>query len=226
MSDWFENGATAEFCLTDEKSCVLKPPTLSHLYAAATPISALTAWQGLVDRAKVKSGDRVLIVGASGSVGLMAVQIARLRGCIVFGSASASAALQLASLGCEETLDYRTQPFHENLQNIDVVFDTVGGDTLARAEKILAPRGRMVTIAADAEGNDGPAIKAAFFIVESSVPQLELVARLLQEGKLQSFVKAVMPLADAPQAYSVNVNLSGIGKLVLQVGDAEPEPIY
>ncbi len=156
----------------------------------------------------------------------MAVQIARLRGCIVFGSASASAALQLASLGCEETLDYRTQPFHEYLQNIDVVFDTVGGDTLARAEKILAPRGRMVTIAADAEGNDDPAIKAAFFIVESSVPQLELVARLLQEGKMQSFVKAVMLLADAPQAYSVTVNVSGLGKLVLQVGDAEPESIY
>ncbi len=226
MSDWFENGATAEFCLTDEKSCILKPPTLSHLSAAATPISALTAWRGLVERAKVKSGDRVLIVGASGSVGLMAVQIARLRGCIVFGSASASAALQLASLGCEETLDYRTQPFHDYLQNIDVVFDTVGGDTLARAEKILALRGRMVTIAADAEGNDHPAIKAAFFIVESSVPQLELVARLLQEGKLQSFVEAVMPLADAPQAYSVNVNVSGLGKLILQVGDAEPEPIY
>ncbi len=80
MSDWFEKGATAEFCLTNENSIVFKPRTLSHVQAAATPISALTAWQALVERAEVKSGDRVLIVGASGSVGLMAVQIARLQG--------------------------------------------------------------------------------------------------------------------------------------------------
>ena len=225
MSDWFENGTTAEFCLTDENSSVLKPRTISHVQAAAIPIAALTAWQGLVERAKVKSEDRVLIVGASGSVGLMAVQIARLHGCIVFGSASASAAAQLGSLGCEETLDYRTQPFNEYLRDIDVVFDTVGGDTLARAEKILAPDGRMVTIAADAEGNNDPAIKAAFFIVESSAPQLELLVRLLQAGKLQPFVKAVMPLAEAPRAYSGKVSVSGLGKLVLQIGEAEPEAV-
>ncbi len=221
MSDWFENGATAEFCLTDEKSSILKPSTLSHVHAASVPISALTAWQGLVERAKVKSGDRVLIVGASGSVGLMAVQIARLSGCIVFGSAAASAAPQLTLLGCEATLDYRTQPFDEHLRDVDVVFDTVGGDTLARAEKILAPHGRMVTIAADAEGNNDPAIKAAFFIVEASVSQLERVVRLLEEGKLQPFVKAVLPFAEASRAYSGGGQVSGLGKLVLEVGDVK-----
>ena len=225
MSDWFENGATAEVCLTDAKSSILKPPTLSHAHAAATPISALTAWQGLVERAEIKSGDRVLIVGASGSVGLMAVQIARLHGCIVFGSASASAAPQLGSLGCEETLDYRTQPFNEHLRDIDVVFDTVGGDTLNRAEKILAPHGRMATIAADAERSNDPVIRAAFFIVEPSVSQLELVVTLLQEGKLQTFVRAILPLAEAPRAYSGSVTASGLGKLVLQVENAEPEPV-
>ena len=99
-----------------------------------------------------------------------------------------------------------------------MVFDTVGGNTLARAEKMLAPRGRMLTIAADA-------MKAAFFIVESCVPQLEIVVRFLQEGKLQPFGKAVMPLAEAPRAYSGNPNVSGLGKLVLQVGNAEPEPV-
>jgi NADPH:quinone reductase-like Zn-dependent oxidoreductase len=225
MNDWFENGATAEFCLTDEKSSILKPRSISHVEAAASPISALTAWQGLVERAKVKSGDRVLIVGASGSVGLMAVQIARLYGCIVSASASASAAPQLASLGCAEILDHRTQPFDEYLRDIDVVFDAVGADTLARAEKILAPLGRMVTIAADAEGNNDPAIKAAFFIVEPSVPQLQRVVRLLEEGKLHPFVKAVLPFAEAPRAYSGNVNVSGLGKLVLEVGETEAEAV-
>lgn len=220
MSDWFGNGATAEFCLTDEQSIILKPSTLSHVHAASVPISALTAWQGLVDRAKVKPGDRVLIVGASGSVGLMAVQIARLHGCTVFGSASASAAPQLKLLGCEETLDYRTQPFHEYFQDVDVVFDTIGGDTLARAEKILAPHGRMITIAADAEGNNDPVIKAAFFIVEASASQLACVVGFLGEGKLQPFVKAVLPFAQAPRVYSEGENVLGLGKLVLQVGEA------
>ncbi len=221
MSDWFENGATADFCTTDEKSSILKPSTLSHVYAASVPISALTAWQGLVERAKVESGDRVLIVGAAGSVGLMAVQIARLYGCTVFGSAAASAAPQLKSLGCEETFDYRTQPFNEHLREVDVVFDTVGGDTLARAEKILAPNGRMVTIAADAEGNNDPAIQAAFFIVEAAASQLGRVVRLLEEGKLQPFVKAVLPFAEAPRVYSGSDNVTGLGKLVLEVGRVE-----
>lgn len=225
MSDWFENGATAEFCLADEKSIILKPSVLSHVDAASVPISALTAWQGLVERAKVKSGDRVLIVGASGSVGLMAVQIARLHGCTVFGSAAASAAHQLKLLGCEKTLDYRTQPFHEHLQDVDVVFDTVGGDTLACSEKILTPHGRMITIAADAEGNDDPAIKAAFFIVEVSVSQLGRVTTLLEQGKLQPFVKAVRPFAEAPRVYSGSDTISGLGKLVLEVGKAEPAAV-
>ena len=216
MSDWFENGATAEFCLTDENSVVLKPRTLSHVQAAATPISALTAWQALVERAEVKSGDRVLIVGASGSVGLMAVQIAKLQGGFVFASASESAAPQLGSLGCQKVFDYRTLPFDEHLRDIDVVFDTVGSDTLARAEKILAPHGRLVTIAADAEGSNDPVIKAAFFIVESSVPQLERVLGLLEQGRLQPFVKAVLPLVEAPQAYSGKVDVPGFGKLVLE----------
>ena len=218
MSDWFENGATAQFCVAEENSIVLKPPALSHISAAATPIAALTAWQGLVERAKVRSGDRVLIVGASGSVGLMAVQVAALHGCVVFGSASAGAGPELKSLGCQEVFDFRTQPFEEHARGIDVVFDTVGGDTLAGAEKVLAPQGRMVTIAADAESNTDPAIKAAFFIVEASAPQLERMITLWEKGQLQPFVKAVLPFTDAPRAYAGEVNASGFGKLVIEVG--------
>ncbi len=219
MSDWFDNGATAQFCVAGEDGCILKPATLSHINAAATPISALTAWQGLVERANIQPQDRVLIVGASGSVGLMAVQIAVLHGCVVFGSAAASAGQTLRSLGCQQALDYKTQPFHELLSDMDVVFDTVGGDTLARAEKILAPGGRMLTIAADAEGTSDPAIKAAFFIVEGSAPQLKHITSLLEQGKLQPFVKAVLPLAEAAQAYSGEDGGSGLGKLVLEVDD-------
>ena len=155
----------------------------------------------------------------------MAVQIAGLYDCTVFGSAAASAAPQLKLLGCEETLDYRTQPFNEHLRDVDVVFDTVGGDTLARAKKILAPHGRMITIAADAEGNNDPAIKAAFFIVEASVSQLGRVTRLLEQGKLQPFVKAVLPFAEAPRVYSGSNNVSGLGKLVLEIGKAEPAAV-
>ncbi len=219
MNDWFENGTTAQFCVSNQNSITHKPTDLPHITAAATPVSALTAWQGLVDRARIKSGDRVLIVGASGSVGLMAVQIATLHGCIVFGSASVAAGPELTSLGCQEVFDYRTQPFEKHLRDINVVFDTVGGDTLARAETILAPNGRMVTIAADAEGNNDLAIKAAFFIVEPSASQLDHIATLLKDGRLKSSVKAVLPFEQAPKAYSGKVLASGLGKLVLEIGD-------
>jgi len=149
MNDWFLDGATADFCVASEKDIVAKPASLSHTDAAAIPIAALTGWQGLVDHGRIKAGDRVLIVGAGGSVGLMAVQIAVMHGCRVIASASPSQADTLKELGCEHVLDYKTQAFEDHLKDLDVVFDAIGSDTLARAKPLLVEGGRMVTIAAD-----------------------------------------------------------------------------
>ncbi|HEY9127559.1 MAG TPA: NADP-dependent oxidoreductase [Acidobacteriaceae bacterium] len=216
MNDWFASGATAEYCVASQESVAFKPASLTHAEAAAAPIAALTAWQGLVDRMKIQAGERVLIVGAGGSVGLMCVQIAAMHGCHVFASAAPLQAEVLRNLGCERVLDYRSQPFEDALTDIDVIFDAVGQDTLVRAEKVMKPDGRRVTIAADAEATEDPAIKQAFFIVEPSAWQLTHMGQLMDEGRLRVFVKETLPFARADEAYlNRNAGANGIGKLVL-----------
>jgi NADPH:quinone reductase-like Zn-dependent oxidoreductase len=216
MNDWFLEGATAEFCVASAKDIIAKPTSLSHTDAAAIPIAALTGWQGIVERGRVKAGDRVLIVGAGGSVGLMAVQIAVMHGCRVVASASLSQAATLKDLGCEQVLDYKAQAFEDHVNDLDVVFDAIGSDTLARAKTLLKEGGRMVTIAADAESSEDPLIKESFFIVVPSHEQLSHIAHLIEQRRLRVFVKGVLPLSAAPEAYSSTGSApTTLGKLVL-----------
>ncbi len=146
LNDWFADGATAEFCVTTPQSIADKPASLTHEAAATVPIGALTAWQGLLERAKIKPGERVLIHGASGAVGIFAVQLAHLHGAHVIGTASSANLELVAKLGADEVIDYRASRFEDRTQKVDVVFDGVGGETLARSWSMLKPGGRMVTI--------------------------------------------------------------------------------
>jgi NADPH:quinone reductase-like Zn-dependent oxidoreductase len=195
LNDWFADGASAEFCLTTPPSIASKPATLTHEAAATVPIGALTAWQGLLERAKIRPGERVLIHGAAGAVGIFAVQLARLHGAHVIGTASSANLELIAKLGADEVIDYRAARFEDRTQKVDVVFDGVGGETLARSWSLLKPGGRMVTIVDQGS-------KDAFFIVEPNQNQLTEVARLLDAGDLKTYVGAVVPLADASSAYS------------------------
>ena len=218
MNDWFAEGATAEFCLTQPQNIALKPKSLSHELAATVPISALTAWQGLLDRAKMQSGERVLIHGAAGTVGLFAVQLARLHGAYVIATASAHNAEFVKQLGADEVIDYTTSRFEDQVGKIDAVFDAVGGETLNRSWAVLKPTGRMVTIAADSEGTTDQRVKDAFFIVEPNQKQLLEIAKMLDAGTLKAFVSAIVPLAEASAAYSRTVrDKHGYGKVVIAV---------
>jgi NADPH:quinone reductase-like Zn-dependent oxidoreductase len=179
-----------------------------------TPISALTAWQGLVERARVAAGARVLVHGASGGVGLFAVQIACRRGAHVIGTASARNLALVRELGAEEAIDYRATRFEDVVRDVDVVFDTVGGETLERSWGVLRPGGTMVTIAASEETARTPRARAAFFIVEPSRTQLADIARLIDAGEIRPLVGAVLPLARGREAYE---HAPGYGKTVLRV---------
>src|SRR5215471_8385353 len=194
MNDWFADGATAEFCLTQPGNIALKPKALSHELAATVPIAALTAWQGLFERARMQPVERVLIHGAAGAVGLFAVQLAHLHGAYVIATASARNTEFVNRLGADEVIDYQTARFEEQVEKVDIVFDGVGGETLERSWAVLKPGGRMVTIAADSEGAADQRVKEAFFIVEPNQKQLGEVAKLLDAGKLKTFVSAVVPL--------------------------------
>ncbi|MGA7225339.1 MAG: NADP-dependent oxidoreductase [Candidatus Acidiferrales bacterium] len=218
MNDWFADGAAAEYCLTQPQNIACKPRTLTHELAATVPIGALTAWQGLFNRAKMQSGERVLIHGAAGTVGLFSVQLAHLHGAYVIATASVRNAEFVKQLGADEIIDYKTSRFEDQVQNVDIVFDAVGGDTLARSWAVLKRGGRMVTIAADSEATADQRVKDAFFIVEPNQQQLIEIARLLDAGTLKAFVSAVVPLEDAAMAYSGALpDNRGQGKVVLAV---------
>ena len=218
MNDWFADGATAEFCLTQPQSIALKPKSLTHELAATVPIGALTAWQGLLDRAKMQSGERVLIHGAAGAVGLFAVQLARLHGAFVIATASDRNTEFVKQLGADEVIDYKTSRFEDQVGTVDIVFDAVGGETLDRSWAVLKPGGRMVTIAADSEATADQRVKEAFFIVEPDQKQLREVAKLLYAGTLKAFVSMVVPLEEASVAYSRGVrDTHSYGKVVIAV---------
>ncbi len=221
MNDWFAEGATAEYCLSQPEQLAPKPARLSHAEAAAVPIGALTAWQGLISRAKVQTGERVLIHGGAGAVGVFAVQLARRAGAHVIATASARHTEFLQKLGANEVIDYRSGQFEEMLRgSINVVFDAVGGETLAKSWSTLRPSGRLVTISSVGEATQDERTKAAFFIVEPNREQLTEIAGLLERGELQVFVDAVAPLAEASAAYrAVIPRPNGYGKVVIEVAD-------
>jgi NADPH:quinone reductase-like Zn-dependent oxidoreductase len=218
MNDWFADGAMAEYCVTQPSSVARKPSRLSHVEAASVPIGALTAWQGLYDRAGLQAGEHVLVHGGAGAVGLFAIQLARLRGARITTTVSPRNFDLVTELGAEQVIDYRSSHFEEKVSGMDVVFDTVGGETLQRSWSVLKPGGTMITIAADAETTTDDRVKQAFFIVEPNQEQLTRVGELLESGKLRPMVDAVLPMSQAAAAYGGEVkDRRGRGKVVVTV---------
>jgi NADPH:quinone reductase-like Zn-dependent oxidoreductase len=218
MNDWFADGATAEFCLTQPTSVAPKPVTLTHAEAASVPIGALTAWQGLFDRARLQSGERLLVHGGAGAVGVFAIQLARRHGAHVTTTASARNRSFVSELGAQLIIDYQSVRFEEQAREMDVIFNTVGGETLARSWSVLKPGGRLLTIAADSETTIDEHVKEGFFIVEANQSQLVRIGAMLDAGELRTFVDAVLPFARAAEAYGENVNARhGRGKVVIAI---------
>ena len=218
MNDWYADGATAEFCITVPQNIARKPASLSHEAAASVPIGALTSWQGLIDRAKLEQGERVLIHGGAGAVGIYAVQLAHMRGARVITTVSTQDIEFVKRLGADDVIDYKASRFEKEVRDVDVVFDAVGGDTLDRSWDVLKPGGRMITIAADGEGTTDQRVKDAYFIVEPNQKQLVEIAKQLDAGYLRAFVKTTIPLNEASAAYSGAVrDKRGHGKIVISV---------
>jgi len=219
MNDWYSNGAMADYCVAPFFAVAPKPHRLTHAEAAAVPIAALTAWQGLFDHAKLQPGERILVHGGAGAVGVFAVQLARLHGAHVIATSSARNRDFVLGLGAEKVIDYQESRFEECVTGLDVVFDTVGGETLERSWNILRPGGRMVTVVSAAAGSPDARVEQAFFIVEPNQKQLVEVADLLEAGQLRAVVDTVIPLSQAPEAYAGMVPRQGRGKLVVAVGN-------
>jgi NADPH:quinone reductase-like Zn-dependent oxidoreductase len=217
MNDWYSDGAMAEYCVAPYFGVASKPPRLTHIEAASVPISALTAWQGLFEHAKLRAGERVLIHGGAGGVGVFAIQLARLRGAHVFTTGLERDRELLSSLGAEEIIDHTESRFEDFAKEMDVVFDTVGGETLKRSWSVLDAPGRLVTIVSTEADSSDPKVRQAFFIVEPNQRQLAEIGRLLNDSQLRCVVDKVIPLSEAPEAYAGKLAKKGPGKLVVAI---------
>ncbi|MEU9206489.1 NADP-dependent oxidoreductase [Streptomyces sp. NPDC048415] len=208
------DGAAAEFTAVPAAVLAAKPLQLDHDRAAALPLAGLTAWQGLVRHGGLHPGSRVLVHGGAGGVGSVAVQVAVALGASVTATAAAGAADFVRELGADQVVDYRAERFEEHVKDVDLVLDTVGGDTQDRSWQVLRPGGVLVSIVAPPDPSKQGGV---FFVVEPDRAGLEELARLVAEGKLNPRVDRVVPLAEAPGAYAALEEGHRLGKIVLRV---------
>jgi NADPH:quinone reductase-like Zn-dependent oxidoreductase len=223
LPDFWRDGAAAEYVAVRADDLVAKPRSVDHVHAAATPLSALTAWQGLFDHGGLRAGQHVLIHGAAGGVGIFAVQLARWRGAHVSVTVSTRNVGFIRDLGANQVIDYTATRFEDALREVDVVLDTVGGDTCERSWDVLRSGGTLVTIVhpPSEEWADAGRARGVFFLVEPNRQQLAEIAHLIDEGRVQPVVEAVYPLAEARQAYERGLREHPRGKLVVRVVDED-----
>ncbi len=221
LTDWYRDGAAAGYVAVEARNLAAKPSSVDHLQAAAVPLAGLTAWQALFDHGHLQAGQTVLVQGAAGGVGTFAVQLARWRGARVVATASARDADLVRNLGAAEVIDYRARRFEDAVTDVDLVFDTVGGDTWERSWGVLRPGGRLVSIAVprppEREAQSGRC--AIWFVVEPNRAQLIDMERLIDAGHLRPIVSATLPLAAGREAYGPSRNGRGPGKTVLIVAE-------
>ena len=217
LTDQLRDGAAAEYVAVEARNVAPKPRTLDHVQAAALPRAGLTAWQALFDHGKLAKGQTVVIHGAGGAVGSMAVQLARWAGAEVIGTGREHSRQLATDLGAGRYLALGAEPLDDLAGRADLVFDTIGGEVLAGSPALLRPGGTLITVKADSPlpaGRDD--ITTLVFIQESSRPQLSELARLADEGQLRPQVGAVYPLAEAVKAYRAKAAGGMPGRIVLQ----------
>jgi NADPH:quinone reductase-like Zn-dependent oxidoreductase len=214
------SGGYAEYAIAKIGEVAPKPQSLDFENAAAIPLGALTAWQAMFDLANLSSGQTILITAASGGVGSLAVQIAKAKGAFVIGMASGRNEAFVRDLGADKFVDYTKQNFEEVVKDVDVVFDTVGGDTFEKAFQTLKPGGFLVTSVQfpSAEKAQEFGINAARVYCKPNAEQLAAIGKLVDEGKLKAHVSTVLPLSEVKKAHQLSESGRTRGKIVLQIG--------
>ena len=217
LTDQLRDGAAAEYVAVEARNLAAKPRTVDHVHAAAVPRAGLTAWQGLFDHGKLAQGQTVVVHGAGGAVGSMAVQLARWAGAEVVGTGRSHSRELVTELGADRYVALDAERIDDLASRADLVFDTIGGDVLAGSSALLKPGGRLVTVRADAPlPTTRDDIGTVVFIQESNRAQLAELARLVDEGHLRPQVGAVYPLAQAVEAYTAKAAGGVAGRTVLQ----------
>ncbi|MFE9607725.1 NADP-dependent oxidoreductase [Streptomyces sp. NPDC006012] len=215
LADWSRDGSLAEYTAVEARNLAPLPADVDHITAAALPISGLTAWQALFDHARLTTGQTVLIHGAAGGVGSIAVQLAREAGARVIGTGRADDRDTALGLGADTFLDLGAERLAE-AGDVDVVLDVIGGEILDRSTALVRPGGTLVTIAhpVTVHPKDG---RAVFFVVEPDRARLADLARRLRDGRLKPIVGSVRPLAEAAAAFAPGRRTPG--KTIIRVAE-------
>jgi len=213
-------GSYAEYAVAAAGDIVAKPDQITFEQAAAVPVGALTAWQAIIEDAQAHDGQRILVLGAAGGVGLFAVQLAKWKGASVTGTASAANLAYVRSLGAEAAIDYSSPSEVAKLEGFDVVLDTVGGETLESAWRMVKRGGLLLSIAGmvDPKRAEGLGIRAKY-TGRAATSHIAQITELIQSKKVVPKVGKVFPLTDARKAQELSQTGHGTGRIVLHIAD-------
>jgi NADPH:quinone reductase-like Zn-dependent oxidoreductase len=215
-----DRGGYVEYVAVKAADCARKPERLDFIQAAAVPLAALTAWQGLFDHGHLTAGQRVLIHGASGGVGHFAVQFAKARGATVFATCSGDDLAFVRGLGADEAIDYKAERFEDRARDIDLVYDLVAGETQDRSWAVLKDGGAMVSTLEEPDKAKAAQkhARSVHYMAQPNGGQLAEIAKLIDDGKVIPTIAATFTLEDAAKAEKQLEDGHVRGKIVLEVG--------
>lgn len=223
------DGANAEYHVAQASIVAKKPTNISHVEAASVPVAGGTAWAALIDRAKIKIGETVLIHGGAGGVGSYAVQIAKATGAYVYTTCGSYDFGLVKSIGADRAIDYRNENFIDIImqetggEGVDVTFTTVGGDVLARSLAVTKPLCRAVTVTGiqgDLNAATFKNITVHFVHLENARPKLEMMKKLIERGQIKPVIGMTFPLTQVAEAHrKLEAGDESVrGKIVIEVG--------
>lgn len=214
-------GAYAEFAIAKESETALKPKNISFEEAAAVPLAGTTAWQALIDSAKIAKGQTILIHGGSGGVGSFAIQIAKAHGLKTIATASTEHQALLKQLGVDQAIDYKTTKFEDVVKNVDVVLNCVRADALVRSYGVVKKGGAIISITDEPDQSECAKhdLNCSRMGAHPEAKVLEELTKLIAAGKMKSIVSQTFPLAEASKAHQQIETRHTLGKIVLKIAE-------
>jgi NADPH:quinone reductase-like Zn-dependent oxidoreductase len=214
LTSAYRDGACAEYIAVEARDVAPKPKTIDHIHAAAVPQAGLTSMQALFDHGRLEPGQRAVIHGASGGLGCIAVQLARSAGAHVIATGRSNARSVALAMGANQFIDLDEDHWEDAIGQVDLVYDTIGGDVLDRSVSIVKPGGALVSVVAPTPKSRDD-IRTVNFVRETNKAQLRELAQMVDTGSLRPQVGGVYPLADAQVAFRAKLNHGVTGRIIL-----------
>jgi NADPH:quinone reductase-like Zn-dependent oxidoreductase len=221
LSRFDRDGAAADFIAIEPELLAPKPKSLDHVQSASIPLAALSAWQGLFDHGHLTRRQRVVVHGATGGVGHFAVQLARWCGAHVIGTVSRNHIEAARKLGVDQVIDTTASHFEEVVRDVDLVFDTVGGERLECSPVVVRKGGKLISVASEPPRERALelGVESLYFVVSPKREQLIEIGKLIDAGQVRPVVGEVFPLSNGRAAFERSQSPHGLGKIVLRVAD-------